>query len=63
MAKRKLSKFDEANFGILEEQENDGQLLFNGFMFSLLWFIFTELHLLTFFFPTLSWKTIVETKD
>lgn len=31
MTKRKLSELNETAFGNLEEQEDDGQLLFNGF--------------------------------
>jgi len=33
MTKRELSEWNETNFRILQEQEDDGQLLFTVFIF------------------------------
>ena len=40
MTQRKLSELNEPNFGILEEQEDDGQILFkvSTFWFDLVYF-------------------------
>lgn len=42
MTKRKLSELNETAFGNLEEQEDDGQLLFNGFYVLFVFGLFLE---------------------